>query len=229
VCPPAQTEQHNFSSARKIRCVLAHGHELLRQALRRLLEDEPDLEVVSEAANVTETVQTVSELRPEIVIMDTHTLGLSAGKAEEVLRRESPRSKVVFLDTDQHASGHDLQTKRDETAPAPASAKELVTMVRNACGHVGPEVYDIPDNGGEPAEKSEASPRKHGLTAREQEVVKLLAEGSTVRSAARVLGLSAKTVDAHKFNLMRKLGIHNKAELVMWAIREQVVKIPANF
>jgi DNA-binding NarL/FixJ family response regulator len=59
--------------------------------------------------------------------------------------------------------------------------------------------------------------------------LKLLAQGRTVRSAASILGVSAKTVDAHKFNLMRKLGIHNKAELVMWAIQERVVKIPANF
>ena len=66
------------------------------------------------------------------------------------------------------------------------------------------------------------------LTAREREVLKLLAEGRTVRSAAGVLGLSVKTVDAHKFNLMRKLGIHNKAELVMWAIQKRVVKLPAS-
>jgi DNA-binding NarL/FixJ family response regulator len=61
------------------------------------------------------------------------------------------------------------------------------------------------------------------LTPREREVVKLLAEGKTVRAAAADLGLSSKTVDAHKFNLMKKLGIHKKAELVMWAIRERVV------
>jgi DNA-binding NarL/FixJ family response regulator len=75
----------------------------------------------------------------------------------------------------------------------------------------------------------ELLPRKRVLTAREREVLKLLAEGRTVRSAAVVLGLSLKTVDAHKFNLMRKLGIHNKAELVMWAIQKKVVKMPANF
>jgi DNA-binding NarL/FixJ family response regulator len=62
------------------------------------------------------------------------------------------------------------------------------------------------------------------LTPREREVVKLLAEGKTVRAAAADLGLSSKTVDAHKFNLMKKLGIHKKAELVMWAIREKVVE-----
>ena len=62
------------------------------------------------------------------------------------------------------------------------------------------------------------------LTPREREVVKLLAEGKTVRAAAADLGLSSKTVDAHKFNLMKKLGIHKKAELVMWAIREKVLE-----
>ena len=72
-----------------------------------------------------------------------------------------------------------------------------------------------------------ASPRESALTTREREVLKLLAEGKTVRGAATDLGLSSKTVDAHKFNLMRKLGIHNKAELVMWAIQKRVVKIPA--
>jgi two-component system response regulator NreC len=72
-------------------------------------------------------------------------------------------------------------------------------------------------------------PRKRLLTERERQVLKLLAEGRTVRSAAGILGLSVKTVDAHKFNLMRKLGIHNKAELVMWAIQKKVVKLPVNF
>ena len=67
------------------------------------------------------------------------------------------------------------------------------------------------------------------MTTRESEVLKLLAEGRTVRSAAGVLGLSMKTVDAHKFNLMRKLGVHNKAELVMWAIQKRVVKLPVSY
>ena len=71
-------------------------------------------------------------------------------------------------------------------------------------------------------------PRTRVLTTREREILKFLAEGKTVRSVATLLGLSIKTVDAHKFNLMRKLGIHNKAELVMWAIQKKVVKVPVN-
>ena len=91
-------------------------------------------------------------------------------------------------------------------------------------------VREMPRRGaGEWPVADDLSPRKRVLTAREREVLKLLAEGRTVRSAADVLGVSMKTVDAHKFNLMRKLGIHNKAELVMWAIQKRVVKLPANF
>jgi two-component system response regulator NreC len=76
---------------------------------------------------------------------------------------------------------------------------------------------------------SEPVPRRRDLTAREREVLKLLAQGQTVRSAANILGLSTKTVDAHKFNLMRKLGVHNKAELVLWAVQQKIVKLPAAY
>jgi len=72
-------------------------------------------------------------------------------------------------------------------------------------------------------------PAERTLTTREREVLKLLAEGKTVRIAATMLGVSSKTVDSHKFNLMRKLGLHNKAELVMWAVQAKVLKLPANF
>ena len=72
-------------------------------------------------------------------------------------------------------------------------------------------------------------PRFATLTTREREVLKMLAEGNSVKEIACDLNLSVKTVEAHKFNLMRKLGIHNKAELVMWAIQKRVVKLPANF
>jgi DNA-binding NarL/FixJ family response regulator len=129
------------------------------------------------------------------------------------------------------------------------SAEELVEMVRNSCGGLATNriaTNQIPINhittDHTPTNQQETSarravqrsnetlfPQERALTAREREVLKLLAEGKTVRVAATVLGVSSKTVDAHKFNLMRKLGIHNKAELVMWAIREKVVKLPANF
>ena len=133
----------------------------------------------------------------------------------------------------------------ESCAARQTSAEELVEMVRNACRHTTghspwehhaanyPPIHNETQNAflrREPRRTISSMPSpERALTSRECEVLKLLAEGKTVRAAATVLGLSSKTVDAHKFNLMRKLGLHNKAQLVMWAIQKNFVKIPANF
>jgi two-component system, NarL family, response regulator NreC len=218
-----------MSADKKIRCALVHDHVLLRQGLRRLLEDEPDMEVVAEAGNAAEALQHVGEHRPDVVIADAGLFELEADQVERLIVQESPRSRVLFLTMyeDEFAS----REGRTHEASCPVrrtSAQELVEAVRKI--HAARSVVrEIPRrfHSGWPAD--EFLPRTRSLTAREREVLKLLAEGRTVRSAADVLGLSVKTVDAHKFNLMRKLGVHNKAELVMWAIQRRVVKLPASF
>jgi len=227
VCPPAQIQREDLFTHKKIRCLLVHDHVLLRQGLRRLLEDEPDMQVVAEAGDAVEALQRVFEHRPEIVITDASIFGCAADQAELLIAQESAHTKVLFLAMHE---GDDLQ--RDSRvdggncAERRTSAEELVEMVRMALSGNSP-MREMRDRRQWPV--PEFQPRKRVLTAREREVLKLLAEGKTVRSAADVLGLSVKTVDAHKFNLMRKLGIHNKAELVMWAIQKRVVKLPANF
>jgi DNA-binding NarL/FixJ family response regulator len=187
-----------------------------------LLEDEPDLEVVSEAGDAAECLRKVFEFRPDVVIADAGAFGLSASEAERLVARQSPYTKVVFL-SEQELSGSGFdgsQALMEYSAARQTSVEQLVQMVRSVCGRIH-SADELPRAVGS------ASPQEHTLTTREREVLKLLAEGKTVRRAATDLGLSSKTVDAHKFNLMRKLGIHNKAELVMWAIQKRVVKIPA--
>jgi two-component system response regulator NreC len=203
---------------KKIRCVLVHDHVLLRQGLRRLLEDERDLRVVAEAGNTAEALRMIFELRPEVVIAAAHIFECAADQIEQLILRESPNSKVLFLTADHGAEAAD----NAGCAVRHTTAAELVEMVRSLFASEHTE-----DAAEWPVEQF--VPRNRALTAREREVLKLLAEGKTVRSAADVLGVSMKTVDAHKFNLMRKLGIHNKAELVMWAIQKRVVKLPVNF
>jgi two-component system, NarL family, response regulator NreC len=229
VCPHAQIPPA-VSGNRKIRCVLVHDHVLLRQGLRRLLEDEPDVEVIAEAANAPEALQGVGEHLPDIVITDARVFGFTADQVERIILQESPQSKVLFLTTreDDHAPP---EAGEDEASFAVrrTSAEELVEMVRRVHAGERAVVREMPRRWRGEASPEEMLPRKRVLTAREREVLKLLAEGRTVRSAASVLGVSVKTVDAHKFNLMRKLGIHNKAELVMWAIQKRVVKLPVNF
>jgi two-component system, NarL family, response regulator NreC len=231
--------------------VLAHDHVLLRQGLRRLLEDEPDIDVVSEAGNAAECLRKVYELRPDVLVADTGTFGLPGPEAELLVARESPQTKIVFLSMQEQASSPfgALRAAAGGCAVRRTSAEELVEMVRNssrgdAANHIPagylptchistshpPTHHQETSLRRDPQRSTESLfPQESPLTAREREVLKLLAEGKTVRAAAAVLGLSSKTVDAHKFNLMRKLGIHNKAELVMWAIQKRVVKIPANF
>jgi DNA-binding NarL/FixJ family response regulator len=223
VCPVAQNEQNE-----KIRCVVAHDITWLRQGVRRLLDDEPDITVVAEAEDALQTLRDVFTHRPDIVVVDHHIFEGTAIQTERLIVRESPSSKVLFLTNyDEESRGEDLA----DTAYAVrrTSAEELVEMVRKTAAiectasaqRTGAEIADWLSN--------PAPARRRDLTAREREILKLLAEGQTVRSAANILGLSSKTVDAHKFNLMRKLGVHNKAELVMWAIQSKIVKLPASF
>jgi len=214
--------------SKKIHCLLAHDHVLLRQGLRRLLEDEPDMDVVAEAGNAAEALQEVGEQRPDAVIIDAHIFECPADQAEQLILQQSPQSKVLFLTMQEgYESLQEPLADGASCAVRQTSAEELVEMVRNACDGERSILRTMPPRREWPEE--ELLPRKRVLTSREREVLKLLAEGKTVRTAADVLGLSVKTVDAHKFNLMRKLGIHNKAELVMWAIQKKVVKLPVNF
>jgi len=220
VCPVTQNEQNET-----IRCVVAHDIAWLRQGVRRLLDDEPDITVVAEAEDAVQTLRDVFTHRPDIVVVDHHIFEGTAVQTERLIVRESPSSKVLFL------TNHDEESRGDDLAESAyavrrTSAEELVEMVRKTAAiectvsaqRTGADITEWP-----------SAPRQRDLTAREREILKLLAEGQTVRSAANILGLSSKTVDAHKFNLMRKLGVHNKAELVMWAIQSKIVKLRASF
>ena len=249
--PPRTDLREVVFSGRKIRCLLVHDHVLLRQGLRRLLQDEPDIDVVGEAGNAAECLRKLYEFRPDVLVADAGTFELPAPEAELLVARESSHTEIVFLSMQEQAISPFTGSQAATAACTVrrTSAEELVEMVRNSCGGLATNriaTNQIPINhittDHTPTNQQESSarravqrsnetlfPQERALTAREREVLKLLAEGKTVRVAATVLGVSSKTVDAHKFNLMRKLGIHNKAELVMWAIREKVVKLPANF
>lgn len=222
VYPPTQIQE-----SKKIRCVVAHGLVLLRQGLRRLLEDEPDMKVVAEAGNAAEALHRIFEHRPEVVIADAHIFECPSDQMEQLIVQECPNSKVLFLTT--HEGGEPAQAPVPGTSYAvrQTSAEELVKMVRETVATGNGAIAGVPATESVDLAEEEVIPRQRALTAREREVLRLLAQGRTVRSAAGILGLSIKTVDAHKFNLMRKLGIHNKAELVMWAIQKRVVKLPA--
>lgn len=208
--------------------MLVHDHVLLRQGLRRLLEDAPDVEVVAEAATAEEMLQRVFGHRPDVVITDAAVLAMTPEQVQAMILRSAPRTQVVFLSTREERSSASNDLPADNLAARQTSAQELLQMVRRASLSKSERFREVSSKE-HPMHENETLTAKRSLTSREREVLRLLAEGQTVRSAANALGLSVKTVDAHKFNLMRKLGIHNKAELVLWAIQKKIVRIPVNF
>jgi len=222
----AHIKKESIASARSIRCLLVHEHVSFRQGVRRLLEDEFDLEVVSEAGNAAECLRKVFEFRPDVVIADNKIFGLSASEAELLLERISNHTRLFFLNIEQLDNSKFDASKSggSHPTPPPNCLEDLVKMIRNVYGARTSlaAARSMEDLRG-PAELQR---KENTLTAREREVLKLLAEGKTVRATAVTLGVSSKTVDAHKFNLMRKLGVHNKAQLVIWAIRTRMVEIP---
>lgn len=218
----APMQQNKIASRKNIRCLPVHEDLALRTNLRTFLEGQPDFEVVGEARNAAECVRKIISARPDVIIADSVTFGLSLCEAELLVRRECPNTKLLFLTMRPNFTLQSVETRMSSPSTQQTSLEELVGMIRNVCG-------DRPGFGEAPSAETRRcdlppQPRQRALTAREHEVLKLLAEGKTVRTAASALGLSSKTVDVHKFNLMRKLGIHNKAQLVMWALRERVME-----
>ena len=210
-----------------IRCVIADDHALLRQGVNRLLQDEPDFEVVAEASNATDALKLVLEHRPDLILMDIGMPGPSSFEVARIIEQKCPQTRVVFLTMheDQEYVMQGIQAGAAGYLLKDTPAHQLVSYlreVRSGGRCVSPELL----NSWTGASHSHAATRANRLTPREREIMKLLAEGNTARKVASLLGLSIKTVEAHKFNLMRKLDIHNKAQLVARAIQKKIVNFP---
>jgi len=215
----------------KIRVLITDDHAMFRQGVRTLLAAEPDLEIAGEARDAAEAVSLSRQNRPDVVLMDIGMAGMSSFEATRVIRKERPETRVVFLsmyDDDEYlaecvsigASGYILKE---------SPAEQLLTAIREVHrggSYLSPRlltrlVDDLRTQGHEPVRQ----PRFGTLTKREREILKMLAEGQSVKEIATAFELSVKTVEAHKFNLMRKLDIHNKAQLVQYAIQKKIIRL----
>ncbi len=215
-----------------ITCIVVDDHTLFREGLRRLLESEADFQVVGEASDAIQALERVRELRPDVVLMDIGMPGMSSFEAARLVEKNYPGTRLIFLTMyedeeyllqclDVGASGYVL---KDSPAPKLISAVREVHQGRK---YLSPQVLDKLVNFRSGPLGSYGQARGSTLTPRESEVLKMIAEGNSVKEVARLLGLSVKTVEAHKFNLMRKLNIHNKAQLITYAIQRKIVKVPA--
>jgi DNA-binding NarL/FixJ family response regulator len=216
----------------KIRILLTDDHTLFRQGLRTLLAAEPDMEIVGEASNASEAITFAQEQRPDVVLMDVGMPGLSSFEATRQIRKQRPETRVIFL------SMYDDEDYLSESVEIGASgyilkespADQLVSAIREVHrggNYLSPRLLArLVDDFRVQNRSSMRQPRFGTLTKREREIMKLLAEGKSVKEAATEFNLSVKTVEAHKFNLMRKLDIHNKAQLVQYAIQKKVIRLP---
>jgi len=216
----------------KIRIMLADDHTLFRQGIRTLISVEPYMEVVGEAGNGGDAVEKCTEFRPDVVLMDIWMPGLSSFEATRQIKKNRPEKKVLFLtmydDEDYLVEGMEVGASGYVLKDSPAA--QLVAAVRDICrggSYLSPRMLSqLVDDFRSRIKSANRLPRFATLTTREREVLKMLAEGNSVKEIACDLSLSVKTIEAHKFNLMRKLDIHNKAQLVQYAIQKKIIKIP---
>lgn len=216
----------------KIRILLADDHTLFRQGVKNLLSNEPDMEVIGEVSNGGDAMAKAAELRPDVVLMDIGMPGFSSFEAARQIRKTRPESKVLFLtmydDEDYLIEGMEVGGNGYVLKDCPAA--HLLAGIRDVQrggSYLSPRMLSqLVDDFRTRVKSNSRLPRFATLTAREKEVLKMLAEGQSVKEIAGSLNLSVKTVEAHKFNLMRKLDIHNKAQLVQYAIQKKIIKIP---
>lgn len=210
-----------------IRVLVVDDHAILRDGICSLLERQEGLKVVGEAGNGREALARVEELRPDIVLMDVAMPEMDGLEATRRIRNAYPETKVLIL------TQHDNQEYIHPLLQAGASGyvlkrsggKEVVTAIRQVYEHgvfLEPDVArQVLYNFSQPADRTEMP----SLTEREQEVLQLAVEGKSNKDIARRLFISPKTVSVHRTNIMAKLGVHNSAELVRYAIHHNLVDI----
>jgi two-component system response regulator NreC len=217
----------------KIRVFLTDDHTLFRQGIRTLLGSETDIEVIGESANANDAVEKAAEVRPDVVLLDISMPGMSSFQAIRELHKVRPDIKVLLLtmydDEDYLAEGMEAGANGYILKDSPAEHLLLaIREVHRGGSYMSPKMLaHLVDDFRSRARAEHPVPRFDTLTGREKEVLKLLAEGNSVKEIANDLDLSLKTVETHKFNLMRKLDIHNKAQLVQYAIQKKIIRIPA--
>jgi len=213
-----------------IRVLLAEDHLMFRQAMNMVLSRERQVSVVGEAANGREAVSAVLALRPDICLMDVAMPKMNGIEATGQIRAEAPGTQVIMLS--QYSAPEQvmeaLQAGARGYVVKDAAIDELVQAVRAVHrGHpfLSAAVLDPIIQGYLAWSRQVSASPLRRLTPREQQVMKFIAQGSSTQEIAKVLGISPRTVETHRHSLMKKLGLHNAAEVALLAVKQGLVQV----
>jgi two-component system response regulator NreC len=212
------------------RLLLVDDHAVVRSGLRMLLENEPDMLIIGEAGSAAEALQAVERLQPDVILLDIGLPDISGIEVARQVKQRSPATAIVALTIheDEEYFFKMLEAGAVGYVPKRAAPEELIQAIQAAASG---EVYLYPSlakllvrdfltsEGG-----ARSARALDGLTDREQEVLALLAEGEGNPEIADRLGISPKTVSRHRENIMRKLNLHSRSELVKYAIRKGIIQ-----
>jgi len=214
----------------KIRLLLVDDHAVVRVGLRMLLEGETDLEISGEADTASDAINQVAHLKPDVVLMDIGLPDLSGIDATREIKRIYPEVAIVALTIheDEEYFFKMLEAGVSGYVPKRAAPDELIDAIQAAARG---EVYLYPflakllvrDYLGQAPQEQQAADLE-GLTSREEEVLTLLADGLTNSEIGARLSISPKTVARHRENIMAKLNLHSKTDLVKFAIRKGIIE-----
>jgi two-component system response regulator NreC len=216
----------------KTRVLLCDDHTLFREGIRAILKDQPSVEIVDESENGRDAVAKAQRLHPDVVLMDIAMPDLSGFEATRRILKANPKTRVVIL------TMYEEEEVITRCLKAGAAGYVLKDAPRSDLIHA----IEVVHRGGQflssralkkvvkrhvAGSKSDATDYER-LSDREREVLKLLADGLSLKEIATRLLLSVKTVDVHKTNLMRKLDLHSRADLIKYAIRRKLIRLPSN-
>ncbi len=213
----------------KIRVVLADDHALLREGIRALLSRESDVEVVGEAADGREAIARCRTLRPDIVLMDIAMPGLGGLEAALEIRKECPDTKILVLTQyeDREYVTRFLKVGAAGYVLKKAAGAELASAIRSVFRGglvLDPQIAREALREAEPLPGGAEGDLYETLTDREKQVLKIVAEGKSNKEVAELLGISVKTAMSHRERVMEKLGLHNRTDLIRFALKKGVIQ-----
>jgi len=214
-----------------LRVLVADDHEIVRRGLCSLIEGQPGWKVAAEAADGREAVEKTRELKPDLTVMDISMPSMNGLEATRQIMKDRPESKVLVLTV--HDSDPPIREVLDAGARGYVlkadAGRDLVAALealrRNKTFFTAKVAQTVLDGYlRRDFEPAEVNTRKGRLTPRQREIVQLLAEGASSKEVAVALGISVKTAETHRANIMRRLDCHSVSELVRYAIRNHIIE-----